>query len=102
VSYVDPTQIKTIALAASGAAVLVLGIIGAAIAARAFNSAAQSASYKPWDIFHESDAVLSNPLYEEAALGGASGIYEAKSNKDLLASSSSESPEYIGMEKPAV
>jgi len=99
VTYVDPTQIKTIALASSGAAVLVLGIIGAALAVRAFNRAAESSSYKPWDVFHESDAVLSNPLYEEAALGGASGIYEGKSNKDLLGSSS-ESPQYVGMDKP--
>jgi len=99
-SYVNPSQLKTIALAGSGAAVLVLGIIGAALAVRAFNSRAESAGYKPWDVFHESDAVLSNPLYEEAALGGASGIYEAKSNKDLLGSSSSESPQYVGMDKP--
>jgi hypothetical protein len=63
VSYVDPTQIKTIALASSGAAVLVLGVIGAALAVRAFNKHAESSSYKPWDVFHESDAVLSNPLY---------------------------------------
>jgi len=101
VSYVNPSQLKTIALASSGAAVLVLGIIGAAIAVRAFNSKAENAGYKPWDVFHESDAVLSNPLYEEAALGGASGIYEAKSNKDLLGSSSS-SQEYIGMDKPTM
>jgi len=98
VSYVDPTQLKTIALAGSGAAVLVLGLIGAALAVRAFNKQAESAGYKPWDVFHESDAVLSNPLYEEAALGGASGIYEGKSNKDLLGSSS-ESPQYVGMDK---
>jgi len=97
-SYVDPTQIKTIAIAGSGAAVLVLGLIGAALAVRAFNKHAESAGYKPWDVFHESDAVLSNPLYEEAALGGASGIYEGKNNKDLLGSSS-ESPNYIGMDK---
>jgi hypothetical protein len=103
VSYVNPSQLKTIALASSGAAVLVLGIIGAALAVRAFNSKAENAGYKPWDVFHESDAVLSNPLYEEAALGGASGIYEAKSGgKDLLGSSSSESPQYIGMDKPSV
>jgi len=98
VSYVDPTQLKTIAIAGSGAAVLVVGLIGAALAVRAFNKHAESAGYKPWDVFHESDAVLSNPLYEEAALGGASGIYEGKSNKDLLGSSS-ESPNYIGMDK---
>jgi len=101
VTYVNPSQLKTIALAGSGAAVLVLGIIGAALAFRAFNSKAESAGYKPWDVFHESDAVLSNPLYEEAALGGASGIYEAKSNKDLLGSSS-ESPQYVGMDKPSM
>jgi hypothetical protein len=101
VSYVNPSQLKTIALASSGAAVLVLGIIGAALAVRAFNSKAQNAGYAPWDVFHESDAVLSNPLYEEAALGGASGIYEAKSNKDPLGSSS-ESPQYVGMDKPSV
>jgi len=101
VSYVNPSQLKTIALASSGAAVLVLGIIGAAIAVNAFNKKAQNSGYAPWDVFHESDAVLSNPLYEEAALGGASGIYEAKSNKDLLGSSS-ESPQYVGMDKPSV
>jgi len=98
VSYVDPTQLRTVAIAGSGAAVLVLGLIGAALAVRAFNGRAESAGYKPWDVFHESDAVLSNPLYEEAALGGASGIYEGKSNKDLLGSSS-ESPNYVGMDK---
>jgi hypothetical protein len=97
VSYTDPTQLKTVAIAGSGAAVLVLGLIGVALAVRAFNKNAESAGYKPWDVFHESDAVLSNPLYEEAALGGSSGIYEG-TTKDLLGSSS-ESPNYVGMDK---
>jgi hypothetical protein len=101
ISYADPSQLKTIAIAGSGAAVLVLGLLGAALAVRAFNKHAESASYKPWDVFHESDAVLSNPLYEEAALGGASGIYEGKTNKDLLGSSS-ESPSYVGMDKQEI
>jgi len=98
VTYVSTTVVRDAAIGASGAAVFVAGIIAAVLAARAFNQKAESSAYKPWDVFHESDAVLSNPLYEEGTVGGSSGIYEGK-QKGLLDGSSSESPKYVGMDQ---
>jgi len=100
-NYVSTTVVRDAAIGASGAAVFIAGIIGAALAVRAFNQKAESSSYKPWDVFHESDAVLSNPLYESDAVGGQSGIYEGK-QKGLLDGSSSESPQYVGMDNNQV
>jgi len=100
-NYVSTSVVRDAAIGASGAAVFIAGIIGAALAVRAFNSKAESSSYKPWDVFHESDAVLSNPLYESETVGGQSGIYEGK-QKGLLDGSSSESPQYVGMDSAQV
>jgi len=97
VNYVNPDTIRDYAIAGSSAAFFAIGILAAALAVRAANGRAESASYKPWDVFHESDAVLSNPLYEEGTIGGASGIYEGKT-KGPLDGSSSESPQYVGLD----
>jgi len=96
VSFVDPTAIRTYAIAASGSAVFVIGLIGAALAVRAFNKQAESSSYKPWDVFHESDAVLENPLYEEGGVFGTSAIFEGQQEEKGILDSSS-SPSYVDL-----
>jgi len=104
VKFVEPNALRTVAIAASGSAVIIFGLIGAALAVRAFNKQAESASYKPWDVFHESDAVLANPLYEAGGVFGTSAIFEGgDKDKNLLdGSGSSSSPSYVGLDKPTL